>query len=623
MSGILIVEDAAVVREPIEAALRSKGYETCSVQNGNEALAVLAKRVPDLVLLDIAMPVMDGITLLRRIREDARTSGVPVIMLTALSDKQKVVEAVKLGISGYMLKSKFGLDTLLAQVAEHVRPGGQEERPAGGESAAAQEKAECATGGAQAGSPAGPEEGASSAGAGSAAPVATAAPGPGVVKRLGTEDPVALLKSLKPIVTRSQISERIEELDQLRAFSPMVSQLIKITGDPECSIERVVKAISQDQAIALKILKLANSAVYTRGEPVESVRKAVLRIGLDNIRQAVLNIGVVDRFSGGDCARRLNMGLFWEHAIACGIIAAEIAHLTECIDPDTAFTMGLLHDVGRVVYTELLGDVYPDVVRAAAETELPLEQVESRMLLLNHGDIMDRVLLTWKFSKALVDPIAFHHLSVGNIRKVATKQVNEIAVLALANRLAHAMLLGSSGNEVIYPTEEFCELLKLDGEVVSKIEGMAPQQTRDMKFAMIAQGDQSQWTCAADAHHSAIGAPFRAIFVSEALDIDAYRIFCSALAGPEQPELPNVAVAHISHVREREGVSVKLAGAEKKAGVGPLPAIVISPTGKLSLMEDVTGGRNVFLLQSPVPVTRFVRAMRSALGVEEQIRAAA
>jgi two-component system, OmpR family, response regulator ResD len=120
---ILVVDDMPIFREPIAASLRLSGYEAVCASDGNEAIAKLADRRPDLVLLDLAMPGMDGMNVLRRLRGDAATADLPVIMLTAAADKPRVIEAGKLGVHDYLLKSRFSLKDLLARVSKYVPPG--------------------------------------------------------------------------------------------------------------------------------------------------------------------------------------------------------------------------------------------------------------------------------------------------------------------------------------------------------------------------------------------------------------------------------------------------------------------------------------------------------------------
>ena len=421
-------------------------------------------------------------------------------------------------------------------------------------------------------------------------------------------DPMEVLKSLKPVMTRSELTDRIEQCTELKGLSPAVSQVLRLTGADRCSIEQVANAIGQDHAIALKILKLANSAVYTRGEPVDSVQLAVSRIGLGQIRQTVLNLSVIDQFDAQATCAAINFGQFWEHAIAVGIIAAELAHALE-LDPDTAFTMGLLHDVGRMFFADQIGEVYGHVLDVARQLDLPAELVEARMLLYNHADVMDRVLHSWKFPKQLINPIVFHHLSASNIRGAAPRQIPEVAMLALANRLAHALMLGSSGNEVIYATCEICEMLKLNSDVIEAIHRKARAETDKVKFALLATSSTANWPQLRQVHRDEISGSFRPLFIGESSPLNAYRIFCEELACDDGEVKPNVGVIHIAKARERVPLTKAYQAAEASAGVGSLPLLILSPAGKLLPEPALMNGRRVQSIASPFTIPRFIQSL--------------
>jgi len=155
------------------------------------------------------------------------------------------------------------------------------------------------------------------------------------------------LEAMRPLVTKSDLLDRIAGMGELKGFSPTVSQIMSLVSSPRCSVEQVAKAVGQDHGIALKILRIANSSAFSRGDRVDTVHKAVLRIGLEQIRQTAMSIGVMERFGTLGLGDRLTAPMFWEHSIACGIIAAEIAHALKHKDPEVAFTTGLLHDLGE------------------------------------------------------------------------------------------------------------------------------------------------------------------------------------------------------------------------------------------------------------------------------------
>ncbi len=416
------------------------------------------------------------------------------------------------------------------------------------------------------------------------------------------------IKDLKPIMTRSGIRELLDGSGELKGMSPAVAQILKMTRQSNCSLEKVVKVVKQDHGISIKILKLANSSAYTRGEPVDTVQKAVMRIGMTQIRQVVLNISVIDNFSDDRNVEHFSIPMFWEHSIATGLIAAEITRSLKGKDPeiDAAFTMGLLHDIGKVVYMEILGEKYLDIIKIAHKMQVPLERVESRMLLINHADAMDRILHTWKFPKELINPIALHQLSLGNIRRMAPRSLNEVTTLALANRLAHALLLGTSGNLTLYPTEEFVDVLGLKGDQIKDIEEEIPGQTDDIKITMLAQSKQRIWPRLCDELSDQLNQPLNAIYLSAEPDFDSLRVFCDRMQNTTEQEAPNIGIIQIRNPRERVMLTTKFKDAEAEADVEPLPLIIFSPKGNIQLEENFMANRSAELLPFPITISRII-----------------
>src|SRR4051812_39939401 len=110
----------AIFRDPLAASLRLAGDETVCASDGKEGLARVAAGRPDLVLLDLAMPVLDGLGFLRAFRADPANARVPVIVLTAAAERQTVLEAASLGAREYMLKSRFSMQDMLERVKRRL-----------------------------------------------------------------------------------------------------------------------------------------------------------------------------------------------------------------------------------------------------------------------------------------------------------------------------------------------------------------------------------------------------------------------------------------------------------------------------------------------------------------------
>ena len=119
LKNILVVDDTADCREPLARLLEISGYNPTTAVNGLDALAHLDSDQPDLILLDLMMPVMDGLSFLKELRNTDHWRDVPVIILTALTNGPLVTEARKLGVNGTLTKACFTPDQLLDTI-EHL-----------------------------------------------------------------------------------------------------------------------------------------------------------------------------------------------------------------------------------------------------------------------------------------------------------------------------------------------------------------------------------------------------------------------------------------------------------------------------------------------------------------------
>ncbi|MBI4769918.1 MAG: response regulator transcription factor [Chloroflexi bacterium] len=126
MSKILIVEDETIVQETLALHLRAEGFDVLTAGDGMTGLELAREAAPDLVILDLMLPEMDGLSLCRILR---RESSVPVIMLTARGMEMDKIIGLETGADDYVVKP-FGLGELLARVRANLRRAGAEDRTA-------------------------------------------------------------------------------------------------------------------------------------------------------------------------------------------------------------------------------------------------------------------------------------------------------------------------------------------------------------------------------------------------------------------------------------------------------------------------------------------------------------
>jgi DNA-binding response OmpR family regulator len=121
MPTILLVEDENAIRRALSIVFQREQFRVLEAKNGEEGLELALAEHPDIIVLDLVMPKMDGLTMIRKIRKDSWGKDVPAIIYSNLSRNEKVNEARELGITDYLPKTDVGLRDVLERVREHLQ----------------------------------------------------------------------------------------------------------------------------------------------------------------------------------------------------------------------------------------------------------------------------------------------------------------------------------------------------------------------------------------------------------------------------------------------------------------------------------------------------------------------
>jgi len=189
-------------------------------------------------------------------------------------------------------------------------------------------------------------------------------------------------------------------------------QIQKVINDPMVSAGQIAKILQEDPAMSVKVLKLTNSAFYGLSREIESVKQAVVIVGLEAIKNLVLSASVLDMFKGKDIDQEFQ-DKFWRHSLAVGFCARLLARRARArgmIDPDSAFSGGLLHDIGKVILCCFLPKEHA-AVKEARETNAEMESflLEEQVIGYNHSQIGNILAKQWKLPSRLSDAISYHH----------------------------------------------------------------------------------------------------------------------------------------------------------------------------------------------------------------------
>ena len=210
----------------------------------------------------------------------------------------------------------------------------------------------------------------------------------------------------------NKVKQVVSNIRNLPTPPIVFHQIQKVINDPKVSAGQIAGILQEDPAMSVKVLKLTNSAFYGLQREIESVKQAVIIVGLEAIKNLVLSASVLDMFKGKDIDQDFQDKL-WRHSLAVGFCArllAKKARARGMIDPDSAFSGGLLHDIGKVILCCFLTKEHTAVKKAQEKgKELPTYLVEEQVLGYNHAQIGSILAEQWKLPHRLRSAVAYHH----------------------------------------------------------------------------------------------------------------------------------------------------------------------------------------------------------------------
>lgn len=210
----------------------------------------------------------------------------------------------------------------------------------------------------------------------------------------------------------SKVTQVVSNIRNLPTPPIVFTQIQKVINDPNVSAAHVASILSEDPAMSVKVLKLTNSAFYGLARQVESVKHAVVIVGMEAIKNLVLAASVLDMFKGKSLKQEAQEQ-FWRHSLAvasCSRMMARRLKNRGIIDPDSAFSAGLLHDIGKLVINCFLPDEQAILDKElAANPDTSAFIIEEKALGFNHAQVGAQLAIQWKLPQRLLTGISFHH----------------------------------------------------------------------------------------------------------------------------------------------------------------------------------------------------------------------
>jgi len=251
----------------------------------------------------------------------------------------------------------------------------------------------------------------------------------------------------------------IAAVNDLPALPQVAYKIMDLTNDPRATAQDVGNAISQDQGLTVKVLRMANSAYYGYSRKIATAAEATVLLGFSTIRSVVLAAAMNDLLSRELNGYALGTGDLWKHSYGTALTSRYIARRCRFKAIEVAYTAGLLHDIGKVILNQFMKDVYHQVAQEAAQNHISFLEAENRILGFNHAVIGSRVARKWNLPADIVEALAFHHNP-----KEAEKNPALAAVVHVSDALCSSMGLGVGADGMSNPLSKHAmELLGLGG----------------------------------------------------------------------------------------------------------------------------------------------------------------
>ena len=208
---------------------------------------------------------------------------------------------------------------------------------------------------------------------------------------------------------QNALKDIILNAKDLPAMPHVASKVLELAGNPETTAAKLQKVIQDDQAMAARILKIANSALYGCSRKIKTLTEAIVMLGFNTIRSLVVTSAARNMYLKEGKTMGLKERLLWEHSIGCAIACRTLVNPKHPALAEEAFLAGLMHDIGKLVLNQYASDVFDQIVQEVYNEGRQFAEVEKELLGFDHTEVGAMLVTKWKLSPVMEEAIRFHH----------------------------------------------------------------------------------------------------------------------------------------------------------------------------------------------------------------------
>ncbi len=269
----------------------------------------------------------------------------------------------------------------------------------------------------------------------------------------------------------TSIRKIISEIDSLAPISQIMHQVLSLSKDPKRSMSDIADVIVYDPIITASLIKTCNSAYFALPRKVDSVKDAIVLLGLNRVIDLVLIKSVSENLKKAQAGYGLHEGELWRYSVTSAIMARDLAERKRVSDIQLIFTASLLKDIGKIILDRFVAGAIDRIDALVRDQKYSFHEAEKEVIGLDHAELGGLIAEKWNFSPKMTYIIANHHVT-----DLSALEDFETAIVYLSEIAAMMAGVGGGADGLAYrfheralkclkvSEEEFQEIIALFGE---------------------------------------------------------------------------------------------------------------------------------------------------------------
>jgi putative nucleotidyltransferase with HDIG domain len=265
---------------------------------------------------------------------------------------------------------------------------------------------------------------------------------------------------MQALSLRDEVLTKAETAKILPTLNSVVAELFRVMNDRNSSFNQIFNIVRYDQSISAKIISIANSAYYNRGNKVTNLERAMIVIGFEEIKNIVMCLACLKEILNQWKLSQRDLAHLWKHSLSVAYAARILSSRTMADEPEKAFTVAIVHDIGKVVFYTF-GDQYRAMTEKAKREGKSIHVLEKEAFGVDHQEVGYLMSVRWRFPEEFSRVIRRHHGTrdgmdaLVDLIRVADTFVDDPS----ADLGAEGIILNSEKERIMRETKRVSELL--------------------------------------------------------------------------------------------------------------------------------------------------------------------